>query len=212
MGSTPGTEAHPHGGLENPDVAHEHSDISINGVVWFVAILVLVAGLVHVGMWALMRVLDRMEVSNDPYVSPLAVPVGQLPPEPRLQTTPWQDLKQFRTQEEQYLHSYGWVDQKGGIAHVPIDKAKALLLQRGLAVRQAAGDALEGTHVAASGESSSGRTIPAGGADKSSVPPPAPTAPGAAPQPPKTPVKGGAQKTDTAAQKRSGGKAKGQGT
>ena len=40
MGSTPGTDAaaHPHGSLENPEVAHEAGDINVRAVIWFVAI------------------------------------------------------------------------------------------------------------------------------------------------------------------------------
>jgi hypothetical protein len=166
----PGTnaDAHAHGDLHNPDVAHESSDISIKGVLWFVVILASTAFVVHVAMYGLFILFDRMEAANDPFVSPLATPAGTLPPEPRLQTTPWQDLKQFRTDEELVLHSYGWVDQKNGVVRVPIDKAKELLLQRGIPVRaNAPTDPTEGTHVDATGESNSGRKIPAGQADMS---------------------------------------------
>jgi len=163
MGTTPGTDApHPHGSLHNPEVAHEHSDVSIRAVVWFVVALVATAAVIHVSMLGLFVALDKLEVRNDPTVTPLMAPAGELPPEPRLQTTPWEDLEQWRADEERHLHSYGWVDEKTGVAHVPIEKAKELLLQRGLPVRPAAADPVEGTHAAASGEASGGRTIPKG--------------------------------------------------
>jgi hypothetical protein len=69
----------------------------------------------------LMKVFEHYEAKNDPFVSPQAVPAGTLPAEPRLQTTPWQDLKQFRADEELILLSYGWVDQKNGVVRLPID-------------------------------------------------------------------------------------------
>ena len=166
----PGTnaDAHPHGDLHNPDVAHESTDISIRGVLWFVVILAATVGVVQVGMWGLMKVFDRYESANDPFVSPLAMPAGTLPPDPRLQETPWQDLTQFRAGEELVLHSYGFVDQKNGIVRLPIDKAKALLLQRGIPVRAIApNDPTEGTHVASTGESNSASRIPAGQGDMS---------------------------------------------
>jgi hypothetical protein len=161
MGSTPGTDAaaHPHGSLENPEVAHESSDISIRAVVWFTAMLVATCVAINIAMWGLFKVFDKIEVKNDPAVSPLMAPVGQPPPGPGLQTTPWQDLKKFRADEDRYLHSYGWIDERAGVAHIPIDKAKALLLQRGLPARPGTADPTEGTHVAAGGESSSGRNI-----------------------------------------------------
>ncbi|PYX87325.1 MAG: hypothetical protein DMG68_12200 [Acidobacteria bacterium] len=37
-----------------------------------------------------------------------------------------------RLKEEEILNSYGWVDPKAGVAHIPIEKAMELLAQRGL--------------------------------------------------------------------------------
>jgi hypothetical protein len=165
----PGTnaDAHAHGDLHNPDVAHESTDISIRGVLWFVVILAATVIVVELAMGGLMKIFSHYEAANDGFVSPQAVPAGTLPPEPRLQTTPWEDLKEFRAAEEATLHTYGWVDQKNQVVHLPIDKAKALLLQRGIPVRAGANDPTEGTHVASSGESNSAREIPAGQADMS---------------------------------------------
>jgi hypothetical protein len=174
MGSTPGTDAHahPHGSLENLDVAHEHSDISVRSVLWFAAVLFAAAVVIHLGMWALFRVFDRMEVRNDPFVTPLAPPAGQLPPEPRLQTTPWADMERFRADEVAHLHSYGWVNQSAGTVHVPIERAKEMLLKKGLGGPAGAAEPSEGTNVASTGESSGGRIIPAGRPDQSSAAPP----------------------------------------
>jgi hypothetical protein len=179
---------HPHGALENPEVAHEESDINVRAVIWFVVILTATAISVQIAMWGMFRVFDKIEVKNDPYVTPLAPKPGEAPPEPRLQTTPWQDLKALRATEQEHLHGYGWVDERGGIAHIPIEKAKQMLLQRGLPARApepgTTPDPSEGTHVASLGESNSARSIPAGLPDRSTpqvkTPPPSP-APGAAP-------------------------------
>ena len=139
----PGTnpDAHPHGDLHNPDVAHESTDISIKGVLWFVVILAATVISVQLAMAGLMKVFEHYEAKNDPFVSPQATPAGTLPAEPRLQTTPWEDLKEFRAGEELALHSYGWVDQKNDVVHLPIDTAKTLLLQRGIPVREEIGRA-----------------------------------------------------------------------
>lgn len=189
---------HAHGGLVNPDVAHESSDISIRGVVWFVIILALTAGLIEVAMYGLFVVLDKVEVRNDPYVSPLDYPTGQLPPNPRLETTPWEDLKEFVGGEQRYLTTYGWVDAGTGQVHIPIERAKELLLQRGIPARAAETgvpvDQTEGTHLASMGESTGGRNLPAGQPDRSSPQPagaPAPAASSGPTPPPKNP--GGGQ-------------------
>ena len=44
-------------------------------------------------------------------------------------------LKQLRATEEATLTTYGWVNRKNGIVHIPIDRAIELLAQRGLPAR-----------------------------------------------------------------------------
>lgn len=162
--------AHPHGELHNPDTAHEAVDINLRAIVGFVILLSVVALSVQAAMYGVFVVLDRMEAASDSEVSPLAIPANQAPADPRLQTTPWADLKTLRAQESAYLSGYGWIDQPSGVARIPIDRAKALLLQKGLPVREGPVDPTEGTSVAATGESSGGRNLPVAGPDKSGGP------------------------------------------
>lgn len=46
-----------------------------------------------------------------------------------------QNLAAFRKHEDEVLHTYGWVDRSAGTVRIPIDKAKDLLMERGLPVR-----------------------------------------------------------------------------
>jgi hypothetical protein len=71
------------------------------------------------------------------------------------------NLQKFRAEEEHQLSSYGWVDQNTGLVRLPIDRAKALLLERGLAVREGA-PVPAGKHEAPkAGEPSGGAAKPA---------------------------------------------------
>ena len=54
------------------------------------------------------------------------------PPAPRLQVDPAADLMRLRTEENARLTTYGWIDRKGQVAHIPISRAIELLGQRGL--------------------------------------------------------------------------------
>ena len=58
-------------------------------------------------------------------------------PRPLLEDDERNELTNFRTQEDEQLNSYGWVDQKAGLAHIPIERAMQLVAQRGLPVRPA---------------------------------------------------------------------------
>jgi hypothetical protein len=179
------SQQHPHGELVNENVHHEHTDINIRAIITFAVALAVIAILIHVAMYGLFAVFNKIETKTEPPVSPLVKPAATQPadfPQPLLQTTPHTDLRKLRAEEDAYLHSYGWVDETAGIARIPIDKAKAMLLQKGLPVRaDAVTDAVQGTHYAAMADASGGRTLKAGGADNSGTP--AAPSTGAAPVP-----------------------------
>lgn len=150
-----------HDGLYNEDVAHEHSDVNIRGVIVFALAIVVITAVVLVSMWGLFEVFEKQAKQNDPVLSPYAVPAGQQPPEPRLLIDEPLNLQTVKSGEREVLDGYGWVDQTGGVARIPIDEAKKRLLQQGLPVR--AGTAVEpwmGQPSAGWGEASGGRLIP----------------------------------------------------
>ena len=151
--------------LNNPDVTHETDDVNVRAILWFVGVLTAITIAIQIAMWGMFKGLAWYERKTEPYVTPLTRPTGQPFPEPRLQETPWVDLTKYRTEQHNYLHSYGWVDEKLGVARIPISKAKELLLQRGLPVRPELATEMEGTNIAATGDSSGGRSLPGGAAD-----------------------------------------------
>jgi hypothetical protein len=145
--------------MHNPDVAHEHSDINVRAVLTFgfgMAVMFVVCAAI---VWVLFDAFARQAAANDPRISPLAAPAGQLPPGPNLLTDERGNLAKFQAEQAKMLDTYGWVDQRGGIARVPISDAKKLLLQRGLPVRSEPAAPQVGTNAAAMGGPSGGRTI-----------------------------------------------------
>lgn len=54
---------------------------------------------------------------------------------PRLLPTPEKTLREFRSQAETALSSYGWIDEAEGIAHIPIERAIEIVGERGLPSR-----------------------------------------------------------------------------
>ncbi len=138
--------------LVNPETHHEESDVNVRALIWFFVIFVAFAVVAHIGLWFLFKGFARIErrdiapltqmprpenagvPQNQPLLQPFPREAGQevLPPN---RSTPVTDLKEMREQEDQALHSYGWVDRQKGIVRMPIDQAKRLLLQRGLPVQ-----------------------------------------------------------------------------
>jgi hypothetical protein len=122
-------------------VHHEISDMDIRAVLGFGVGLLVVGILIHVFVGLLFLYLARHATAQ----TGLQYPHGRaqenrLPPEPRLQTNPRQDLRDLREGEDKVLNSYGWVDKDTGTVRIPIDQAMKLAVQRGLPAREESHD------------------------------------------------------------------------
>jgi len=129
------SEPRDHGALE-----HEESDINAGAVLGFALGLLIVGVIVQVVVAMLFGAFTRV-AERTPRTFPLAADHEQaLPPEPRLQVHPREDLRELRAREDSMLHTYGWVDKESGIARIPIDEAMKLIVSKGLPVRQTGRD------------------------------------------------------------------------
>jgi hypothetical protein len=127
----------PRDAMENPEVHHETTDVNFSAILGFGGGLIVVAAGIHVLIWLLFGYFTSREASRVPPEYPLAVSQSErVPPEPRLQTAPRQDLRDLRAAEDAVLDSYAWVDKNAGIVRIPIDEAIRLTLQRGLPTRK----------------------------------------------------------------------------
>jgi hypothetical protein len=119
-------------GQGHPELRYEQTDVRPAAIVRFAIGLVLVIAVAAGALLGLFAVLAKQQRRHDPPAPPLARPTADLPPVPRLQITPLQDLELVRAQEEKELNSYGWVDPRAGIVHIKIDDAIRILATRGL--------------------------------------------------------------------------------
>jgi len=55
-----------------------------------------------------------------------------IPPQPRIEEHPAEQLQGIRAREDHVLSSYAVIDQKQGVVRVPIDRAIDMLVQKGL--------------------------------------------------------------------------------
>lgn len=142
---------------EPPPVHHETTDASVRAVFVFGAGLLASGILIHVLVWLLFRHFAAAEAHRFAPQYPMAISQEQLlPPEPRLQTNPREDLRELRAREDALLATYGWVDRNAGVVRIPIERAMKLVLERGLPAREGtrpppeaseSGDANSGRHV-----------------------------------------------------------------
>ena len=118
-------------------VRHEPSDVNIGGVFRFAFGLLVAGGAIYLFVWLLVLYLAARDARRVTAEFPLAAgQESRLPPEPRLQTNPRQDLRDLRSAEDTVLNGYGWVDKNAGITRIPIGEAMKLTVERGLPARQ----------------------------------------------------------------------------
>jgi hypothetical protein len=131
------------GGFEREDLGAK----TIFGFLIGLAVLLVLVYFVVTGMY---RTLNGYYETHQPPVSPLKPATEINPrdtktpevkkevertfPQPLLETDERNELNDFRMQEAGQLDSYGWVDQKAGVVHIPIERAMQLVAQRGLPV------------------------------------------------------------------------------
>jgi hypothetical protein len=120
--------------LETPTgAAYEHTDAAVPIIVKFIVWLGVSAVIIHVGLWLLFDAFAARRIERAEPRFPLAAHEGpRLPPEPRLQQFPREDIMNFRLREEGALDQYGWVDKDAGVVRVPIQDAMRLVLERRL--------------------------------------------------------------------------------
>ena len=120
----------------SPAIHHETSDANVNAVFGF-GVAMMAGGVVVLFLvWLLFGYFSGREAGSGAREFPLAADQqNRLPPEPRLQTSPKQDLIDLRASEDAILNSYGWVDKAGGVVRIPISEAMKLTVQRGLPSR-----------------------------------------------------------------------------
>jgi hypothetical protein len=118
---------------------HGVDDVDARSVLVFGAGLAVTAAVVQVLVWILFLYFSGREAARVAPVYPLAAGQEQLPPEPRLQTNPREDLRALHAHEDEVLTTYAWVDRSAGVVRIPIDEAMKIVLKRGLPARREPG-------------------------------------------------------------------------
>jgi hypothetical protein len=133
------------------DLGFERRDLTPKAVFAFLISLAIIGVLIHFALKGMFGYFEAYERQHQPAENPLVKTGTELPPatsnahvdttfpEPRLERNERLEINSFRLQEEQTLHSYGWVDQPAGVVRIPIDRAMQLIAERGLPTRPQAG-------------------------------------------------------------------------
>jgi hypothetical protein len=108
---------------------HQGTDVRVPAIVRSVLVFVVIVVFLHVGVWFFYRYVadldGRRDVRRTFVESPPAVP-----PEPRLQVDPHEDLQEYLRKQQEVLNSYAWVSRGEGRVRIPVERAMALVVER----------------------------------------------------------------------------------
>lgn len=141
--------------MSNEQLNHGHGtefeseDLSTRGAFAFMIGLAVIGFVIYFIIVGMYKFLDNYERSQMATASPLVASKGAISRvvtqddtdkmfkdngAPMLETNERGQFKDFLLNQENQLNSYGWVDEKAGVAHIPIEQAMKLVEQRGLPV------------------------------------------------------------------------------
>jgi hypothetical protein len=135
---------HGHSGHETE---YEHEDLGSRGIFVFMIALAVSGAVIYFIIVGMYSFLDKYERSQMTTGSPLVSPAGEMSRvvtqeqmdkmfkdngAPMLETNERGQFREFLIDQEDQLNSYGWVDKSKGVAHIPIERAMELVVQRGL--------------------------------------------------------------------------------
>lgn len=119
---------------------HERSEVSVRFIVVSLAVLLIGTILVALLVVGIFQFLGHTYQTQES--AKQSQP--QIPPEPRIEVEPWQQLLTVRAREDHVLSSYAWVNQKEGTVRIPIKQAMDKLAQQGLPSHDYLSDILAG--------------------------------------------------------------------
>jgi len=121
--------------MQNREIRSEKSDAHPGAILRFLLWLMFGTTVVAILLrWMFVGLASYEEARQPPPPVMRATAVRQ-PPGPLLQERPAQDLADYGQAQERELHAYGWVDRPAGVVRIDVDRAMALIAERGLPVR-----------------------------------------------------------------------------
>ncbi|MGA7292174.1 MAG: hypothetical protein WBW53_15335 [Terriglobales bacterium] len=136
-------------GQHGHETEYEREDLGTRSVFAFMIGLAVIGVIIYFIIVGMYSFLDKYERSQMATASPLVTSkramsrvVTQADMDkafknngaPMLETNERGQFRDFLLRQEDQLNSYGWIDEKAGIAHIPIERAMDLIVERGLPV------------------------------------------------------------------------------
>jgi len=123
------------------DVSFEPRDLNPGIIIRYLVYLAIVTGISLLICLYVYRFTTNLAIEQERQTSPVRRSVRAIyPPEPRLQgvpghtTDPQQDLRNKMKADAEANEQLQWIDQKNGIAQIPVEDAMKIIAEKGLPV------------------------------------------------------------------------------
>ncbi len=110
---------------------YEERDLSVGRMVQFLALILFAMIATLIISWIVLQWIMPNQRADVPSVRPEAFQ-RQIPPEPRVQGFPMRDWEKFNAEEIRKTTTYELLDETTGKVRIPVERAKELILQKGL--------------------------------------------------------------------------------
>lgn len=137
-----------HNDKHGKDLMPEDSGVVIKPIAWFLIILTLATALVYVIVKGMTVAMDKMDQAAYPAApslpgggtltqrEPLLQGAPTVPGTKNASLLPLDEMREYRKKIDAETKAYGFVAGKENVeAHIPLERAKQLLLERGLPVK-----------------------------------------------------------------------------
>lgn len=121
------------------DVSFESTDVKTGRILTYLFYLALAVVVTFIISIFVLRFTTSIAVRSETPPPPARQGTGVIfPPEPRLQgvpghqTDPQQDLRDKIKADREANQKLGWIDQKAGIAQIPVEEAMKIIAKKGL--------------------------------------------------------------------------------
>src|SRR5580704_11085079 len=119
---------------------HEKSEVSVRFIVISLSVLLVGTFLVALLVIGIFRFFSYTYQTQESAKQSQQ----QIPPEPRIEVEPWQQLQDVHAREDHVLSSYAYVDKSQGTVRIPINQAIDELAKKGLPSHDYLSDILAG--------------------------------------------------------------------
>jgi hypothetical protein len=110
---------------------HEHADLKTASLFKVIAAFVVIVVVIGAAVWWMYGFIRSEDEARDVRRTLIPAP-SPLPEQPRLQVNPAEEFRKFKAEQDQVLHSYGWVSRDTGRVRIPIERAMDLVAERGV--------------------------------------------------------------------------------